>query len=111
MKKLLCVGVMLVLAMPALAQQDLTKSSILPQRTYTTVKNGNKTMVVVNSTECRPPEKLLNQSWEILNTLHFDQPTRIIPPEGLKTNKGDYNANRINFLVDKNGIIRGMNCS
>lgn len=101
----------LCLVTPVMAQQDyLTRSTVPNQQTYSVIPIPNSTRKVIKytTTECGPPERLLGKHRDILGTLPFNQPIRVIAPNTAYTE--DFNPQRINFLVDDRGIIRGINC-
>lgn len=110
MKKIILPLICFLTVFPAFAQQDLTRSGIPSQRHYslTPIPGTNKSVLNYTTTECRPPERLLGKHQDVLNTLRFENPIRILPPGAMKTM--DFNPKRINFGVDHNGYIRAISC-
>jgi hypothetical protein len=109
MKKYLLVFVLL--ASPAFAgQQELLQSNIPYQDVYTVkpIPGTDQSIVQRSSTACAPPQQLLGKGQNILKTLKFNQPVRILPPNTFKTQ--DFNPRRVNFGVDERGIIRAISC-
>lgn len=92
------------------AQADMTRSTIPVQRNYNLQKipGTNKSVLSYTTTECRPPEKLIGKHKDVLKTLSFNHPIRVLEPGAMRTM--DFNPKRINFGVDHNGYIRAISC-
>lgn len=110
MQKLVLPFLFSLLFFPAAAQADMTRSTIPIQRNYNLQKipGTNKSVLNYSTTECRPPEKLIGRHQDVLKTLKFDHPIRVLPPGAMKTM--DFNAKRINFGIDHRGYIRAISC-
>lgn len=98
------------LATPTMAQDYLTRSTVPSQKMISVIPipGSDRKVIKYTTTECGPPERLLGKHRDVLGTLQFNQPIRVIEPNMAVTQ--DFNPNRINFLVDDRGIIRGINC-
>ncbi len=53
-------------------------------------------------------EALVGQSQDVFAAMTFPETTRFIYPDTLVTM--DFNAERLNFNIDENGIITGVRC-
>lgn len=109
MRKWLFVA-LVVWSTPALAQQDLTRSSIPDIRTLSVnpLPGTNQQVIQYTTTECHPPEQLLNKHVDELKNLQFRNPIRVLRPGEFKTM--DFQPDRINFGIDAQGYIRAISC-
>lgn len=81
-----------------------------------TTKTGEDLATIVRAergqsfqgTECEVPANLVGQSHTQLNTMKFKVPIRVIFPGTTVT--GESVANRLNFTVDKKGVIKEITC-
>lgn len=108
MKRFLLIA--LLLASPAYAGSDLTKSNIPDIRTLSVqpIPGTNNQYIQYSTTECQPPEQLLNKHVRELDGLKFENPIRVLKPGEFKTM--DFNPKRINFGIDAQGYIRAISC-
>lgn len=81
-----------------------------------TTKTGEDLATIVRAergqsfqgTECEVPANMVGRPHTELNTMKFKVPIRVIFPGTTVT--GESVANRLNFKVDKKGIIKEVTC-
>jgi hypothetical protein len=57
---------------------------------------------------CNPPTNLVGQSKDVLKTMKFVGPVRILGPDSVMTM--DYSPARLNIIVSKDNIIKSVKC-
>lgn len=112
---------LMLLSGSAMAQQTIPVP--LPGPTQNTLQNTqgkaytrykvlavprNSVVIIDNQNTCNAPQNLVGKSYHVLDTMHFSQPIRILGPQALVTM--EHLADRINFLLNEEGIIREVRC-
>jgi hypothetical protein len=109
MKRLLAILFLTMIFCPAWAQLNNTGNGI---QTYQVITYPSKNaLVVVNNQQqgkCNPPQGYIGRPINMLNGMQFNHPARVIHPGEMVTM--DYTPDRLNIIVDQNGIIRDMHC-